>query len=232
MFALKIASSWYSTWLSEILLSSTGKCLSERQNESKKRHCRISGGAHYQLHGKWIQPVFTALLLPPGMEFSIRWSSPQQGEAVPPCWKLLDAFPKAVGCKIGPQWALITCYFPWNPPSSMDFPPFFSSNVPFIQLSPPRYRLSPNGCWERSRMEQAALSLSPSLSRSFLHPPSYMHPPCLSLHLPTLSFLLSSSPLSYTHTHTDMHFSSPGFSQLLLCHSQPCQTERFTAYAP
>lgn len=50
--------------------------------------------------------------------------------------------------------------------------------------------------------EPLVLLLSLPLSLSRLTPPSHIHPPCFSLHLPTLSFSLSSSPFLYTHTHT------------------------------
>lgn len=117
-----VASAWYSTlaqWNNDMY--STGKCVCERL---------ISSGAHYQLHCKWIQPVFTALLLPSGMKFSIHCSSPQRGEGVPPGQKLSDTSSKATRGDNGCQWALIMCYFPRYPPSSIDFSLFSSSNLP------------------------------------------------------------------------------------------------------
>lgn len=82
------------------------------------------------------------------------------------------------------------------------------------------------GRLHRSPTVSLSLSLSPSLTRAVALPS-----PSFSLHLPTLSFSISSSPfLLLSQTHWDMHFS--GFSQLLWCHCQPCQPGRFASQTP
>lgn len=123
---------------------------------------------------------------------------------------------------------LLLRYFPRYPSFSMDY------FILFLLLYA-WYAWLQNGCCERSGVRRTApfshshslsLSLSPSVTRAITLPS-----PSFSQHLPTLSFSISSSPsLSFSQTHWDMHYS--GFSQLLLCHCQPCQLGRFASPNP
>lgn len=174
------------------------------------RHCRISSGVRCQLHCKWIRPVFTAFLLPSGMKFSNCCSSPQQGEGFP-----LDGNFQTPLQKLW-EWMLvspdnISIFLDILPPQWIFFLLFLVQYARYARL---QNKVSWNGCWERSRMRRATpffhsvslpLSLCLPLPLSRLHPPSCTPPPCLSLHLPTLSFSISSSPLIHTQRYAVLY---------------------------
>lgn len=204
-----VASPWYSTlaqWNS--VMYSTGKCVCERLSErERKRHCRISSGARYQLHCKWIQPVLTAFLLPSGMKLSIRCSSPQQGEGIPPGWKLSDTSAKAIGggseCPVSPDYVLFSSIYSLLNGFFLLLPLQFACYValPRSGIGSHRMDAGKEAEWGEPLVLALRRSLSLSLSLAFTLPRTCLLP-ASSLHLPTLSFSLSSSPsLSYTHTH-------------------------------
>lgn len=154
----------------------------------------------------------------------------KKGRVSPPRWKLSDTSAKSIRGVVDASEPWLCVIFLDILPLQWIFPPFFLRQFAcYVALSSPEQGLRMDAEKAAEWGEPLVLPLRLSLSLAFSLPRTC---PLPASHCTSPPFHFLSPPLLPSHTHRDMHFSSSGFWQLLLCHFQPCQTERFTAPTP